>query len=111
MGIKVLARCAVSMLSVFAPRPNPLPLGPPVYESVPTAVALGPDNAYYVGELTGFPFPPGGAGVYRVDPRTGERTVAFTGFTNIIGLTFGHDGSLYALQLTTNGLASPAPAP
>ena len=105
--LSVTAGGTISALSVFPPRPNPLPFGPPFYESVPTAIALGPDNAYYVGELTGFPFPPGGASVYRVDALTGERTVAFSGFTNIIDLTFGQDGNLYVLQHTTNGLASP----
>jgi len=28
---------------------------------VPTSVAVGPDGAYYVGELTGFPVVPGAA--------------------------------------------------
>jgi hypothetical protein len=35
---------------------------------VPTPVVKDPDGAYYVGQLTGFPFPPGGAGVFRVRP-------------------------------------------
>lgn len=103
----VTAGGAISTLSVLPSRPNPLPFGPPVFQAVPTAVALGPDGAYYVGELTGFPFPPGAANVYRLDPVTGERTVAFSGFTNIVDLTFGPDNSLYVLQITANGLASP----
>jgi hypothetical protein len=96
----------ISTLSVLPPRPNPTP-PPPVFQSVPTAVALGPDGAYYVGELTGFPFVPGAANVYRLDPTTGDRTIAHTGFTNIVDLTFDPGGNLYVLQITTNGLASP----
>lgn len=98
---------AVSTLGVLAAKPNPLPFGPPVYQSVPTAIALGPDNAYYIGQLTGFPFPPGAANVYRFDPTTAALTEAFTGFTNIIDLTFDSEGNLFVLQVSSNGLASP----
>jgi len=65
----------------------------------------GPDGAYYVGELTGFPFEPGAARVYRVVP--GENPEIFEdGFTNIIDLAFGSDGSLYVLEYSRNGLLS-----
>ena len=37
-------------------------------DAVPTGVALGPDGAYYVPTLTGFPFTAGTAAVYRVVP-------------------------------------------
>jgi hypothetical protein len=94
----------VSTLGVLAARPNPLPFGPPMFQSVPTTIAIGPDGAYYIGQLTGFPFPPGAANVYRFDPATSSLTVAHTGFTNIVDLTFDNDGNLFVLQLTTNGL-------
>ncbi len=96
----------VSTLAVLPAMPNPLPFGPPVYQSVPTSIAVGPDGAYYVGQLTGFPFPPGAANVYRYDPMTSAVTEAFTGFTNIIDLTFDDEGMLYVLQVSSNGLAS-----
>ena len=60
----------------------------------------GPDGAYYVGELTGVPFAPGAANIYRVAPPLGPQ-VWLTGFTSIIDLTFGKDGSLYVLQIAT----------
>jgi hypothetical protein len=69
-------------------------------DAVPTAVALGPDGAYYVGELTGVPFEAGAARVYRVVPGKAP-TVFLEGFTAIIDLTFGPDGSLYVLQHAT----------
>jgi len=97
----------VSTLAALPAKPNPLPFGPPVYQSVPTSIAVGPDGAYYIGQLTGFPFPPGAANVYRYDPITSLVTEAFTGFTNIIDLTFDDEGMLYVLQVSTNGLASP----
>lgn len=96
----------VSTLAVLPAKPNPLPFGPPVYQSVPTSITVGPDGAYYVGQLTGFPFPPGAANVYRFDPTSSSMTTAFTGFTNIIDLAFDEHGMLYVLQVSSNGLAS-----
>ena len=96
----------LSTLGVFGARPNPLPFGPPAFQAVPTSVAVGPDGALYVGELTGFPYPAGAAEVFRLDPSTGVSTVAASGFTNIGDITFGPDGKLYVLELSTNGLAS-----
>ena len=97
---------AISTRSVFPQRPNPLPTGPPMFDSVPTRLAVGPDGALYVGELTGVPYPPGAANIYRIDPATGTPAVVFDGFTNVIDLAFGTDGDLYVLQISTNGLAS-----
>ncbi|QDV32409.1 ScyD/ScyE family protein [Tautonia plasticadhaerens] len=99
----------ISTLAVLPPRPNPLfpDFGPPTFQAVPTGIALGPDGAAYFGQLTGFPFPAGEANIYRLDPTTGELVVAFGGFTTLMDLAFGPDGALYALQLTTDGLASP----
>ena len=71
--------------------------------SVPTSVVVGPDGAYYVGELTGGPFPVGGANVWHVVP--GEKPTAYaTGFTNIIDLGFGPDGTLYVAEIAHDGL-------
>jgi hypothetical protein len=72
-------------------------------ESVPTTVTVGPDGAYYVGELTGFPFPVGKARIWRVVPGE-EPTVYATGFTNIIALDFDANGNLFVLEITKNGL-------
>ena len=73
-------------------------------DQVPTSVALGPDGYYYVGTLTGFPFPVGGAIVYRVPPQGGTPEVYATGLTHIIDVAFGADGSLYVLEIAKNGL-------
>jgi sugar lactone lactonase YvrE len=72
-------------------------------ESVPTSVVVGPDGAYYVGELTGGPFPVGGAVVWRVVPGE-EPTEYATGFTNIIDVGFGPDGTLYVAEIVHEGL-------
>ncbi len=68
-------------------------------DAVPTGLALGPDGAYYVGQLTGAPFAVGLAKVYRVPPEGGEPEMYAEGFTNIIDIEFGPDGSLYVLQI------------
>ncbi|MGI9610408.1 MAG: ScyD/ScyE family protein [Acidimicrobiia bacterium] len=73
-------------------------------DSVPTSVAVGPDGAYYVGLLSGFPFAPGTAAVYRIDPATGRFDPFVTGLSHVIDVEFGPDGSLYILQLTDGGL-------
>jgi sugar lactone lactonase YvrE len=71
-------------------------------QAVPTAVAVGPDGDLYVGQLTGFPFPPGGANVYRV--HDGVVTVYKSGFTNIVDMAFDKSGALYVLEISKAGL-------
>lgn len=93
----------VSSVAVFAARDLG---GPFPTEAVPTGVAVGPDGAFYVGELTGFPFIPGSAQIFRVLP-DGTSTLFATGFTQITDLAFGADGSLYFLEYDANGLLNP----
>ena len=94
----------ISTLAVFETRTIN---GQPV-EAVPTSVARGPDGALYVGQLTGFPFPPGQARVYRVVPGY-PPTVFADGFTNIIDVGFDPKGRLHVLEISHNGLLSGDP--
>jgi len=94
----------ISTVAVFPSRsttpPHPscvFPPFPPVTDSVPNAVTVGPDGAYYVGELTGAPFCAGNANVYRVVPGQAP-TVFCGGFTTIMDLAWGPDGALYVAQ-------------
>ena len=97
----------ISTLAVFPPRMVEFNGDTVPMDAVPTTVVRGPDGAYYVGQLTGFPFPRHGARVYRVVP--GEQpTVWARGFTNIIDIAF-HDGKLYVLEIAHNSLASSDP--
>ncbi len=95
--LKVNRWAGIRELAVF-------PDGPSGAQAVPTSVAVrGHDGAYYVSQLTGVPFPKGGANIFRVDPRTGSTTVYASGLTNVTDLAF--DGrTLYAVQLSTEGL-------
>ena len=77
-------------------------------DPVPTSVVKGPDGAYYVSQLTGFPFPAGGASIWRIG-RSGELTSYATGLTNVTDLAFARDGTLYAVEISSAGLASGGP--
>ena len=75
-------------------------------ETVPSSAHdrdLGPDGAFYVGQLTGFPFPLGAANVYRVPSRRRHAGDLRDGFTKIIDIAFAPDGSLYVLQISAQG--------
>jgi sugar lactone lactonase YvrE len=109
--LKVDHKGRISVVAVFPPRlvdaPEGIPDLPPQVpmQAVPTSVVKGPDGAYYVGQLTGFPFPVGGANVWRVVP--GHKPKVFAaGFTNIIDIAFDRHGRLYVLEIATNGLLS-----
>ena len=70
-------------------------------QAVPSSIALGPDGAFYVGELAE------GAGfrrarVWRIPAEGGPPTVAASGFTNITGVAFGPDGSMFVTELQVN---------
>ena len=115
--IKTVAR----FLREEVPWPDGLDEGPPAgtptpAESVPTAVAIGPDGAWYVSELKGFPFAPGTSRIWRIEPGTknatcdpehpdtGPCTTFATGFTSVIDLAFGPDGTMYVLEIVKDGL-------
>lgn len=101
----------ITTLAVFPDRlvPFPSPSGSVAMQAVPTSVVRGPDGAYYVSQLTGFPFPVGAANIYRVVPGHAP-TVYASGFTNITDLAWSH-GTLYAVQLADDGLAATSGLP
>jgi hypothetical protein len=103
----------ISTLAVFperlldAPPGLGLPAQVPV-QAVPTNVVVGPDGALYVSQLTGFPFIPGAARVYRVVPGSAPEIYA-DGLTNVTDLAFDRDGDLYVVEIAANGLLSGDP--
>jgi hypothetical protein len=105
--ISVLAVLPVTMMAAppdpaASPDPNASPAMVPM-DPVPTGVAVDADGTAYVGQLTGFPFPVGGASVFRVVAGQ-EPTVYASGFTNVVGVAFGPDGTLYVLEIAHDGL-------
>jgi hypothetical protein len=109
----------ISVLAVFPTIPEtaaPGELGPdqtspePVQaQPVPTAVAVGPDGALYVGELGGDPFNVGTESIYRVVPGHQPKVVA-SGLTALSDIAFDHNGRLLALEIDQAGLNDPAAA-
>jgi sugar lactone lactonase YvrE len=110
--LKVDRTGKISTLAVFPDRMVDAPafLGMPAgstipMQSVPNSVARGKHGEYYVGELTGFPFPAGAARVYVVRDTANARPEVFAdGFTNIIDVATDKDGNLYVLEIARDGL-------
>jgi hypothetical protein len=124
--LKIDTRRKISTVARFKPELTPWPDGLPFpgpppgtlvpAEAVPTAVAVGPDGAYYVSELKGFPFPKGASRIWRIEPgavgaacdpaspNTGPCRTYATGFTGVIDLAFGRDGTMYVLEIVKEGL-------
>lgn len=119
--IVTVARFKPRMVTVPAglPAEPGLPLPPAgttvASESVPTSVAVGADGYYYVGELRGVPGTPGTSQIWRIKPgsvgavcdpahpSSGDCTRFADGFTGIVDLATGADGSVYALELVSDG--------
>jgi hypothetical protein len=99
----VAANGSISNLAFFPNRT----VGTTTFQAVPTGVTQGPDGELYVGQLTGFPFIATQANVYRVPANGGTPAVFASGFTKIIDLAFGADGSLYVLEISAAGGAPP----
>ncbi len=91
----------------------PIPGLPPMLpmQTVPTAVVTGPGASFYVSQLTGFPFPVGGATIFKVTPgHNGKAAVVrpyAKGLTNVTDLAFGPHGDLYAVEIASTGLLNP----
>ena len=93
--VRIGANGEISLLAVLPPVPEARNQNP-----VPNSIVVGPDGAYYVGQLTGAPFVDGAASVYRIVP--GEEPEEFlSGFKAIIDIAFDDQGNLYVLQHAT----------
>src|SRR5262249_20224439 len=77
-------------------------------DQVPTAITVGPDGTFYLGQLTGAPFRDGAAKIYRLVPGTlpDQALVPIcSGFKAIISLAFDSQGNLFVLQHSTGSAA------
>jgi hypothetical protein len=90
---------------------------PPVMPTQPvaTSIAIGPDGAYYVGELKGFPGPLNESRIWRIEAGSrhvqcgtdpGCSLVFDGGFTSIVDLAFGPDGTLYVTEIDEASFAA-----
>ena len=98
---------SIALAAVVAPRMQQMP---PEFggeeipmESVPTSVTESPDGDIVFGELTGFPFPVGGANVYALTADPTEPEVVASGFTAGMSVAF-RGGELFVLEFAHRGL-------
>lgn len=76
-------------------------------QGVATSVVVGPDGAYYVGELKGIPAPKGRSRIWRIAPGTRHAvcgsspacSVVASGFTSIVDLALGPGNMLYVVEM------------
>jgi hypothetical protein len=93
-------------LTVFPPRPNPLPFGAPVIDAVPDGIRII-NGQLLVALLTGFPFVPGLSEVRRVDTETGSNSTFIGGRSSAIDVLGGNTAAeYYVLEFSTNFLAN-----
>ena len=105
--LRISDRGRIRVVNVFPNTDVTVPFPHEGMQAVPTGVVVGPDGATYVSQLTGFPFPVGGAKVFRIDPRTGAVSTYASGITMGMDLAFGRDGTLYVLEIDSNSLLQP----
>jgi hypothetical protein len=67
-----------STLVSFPKVANPLPIGAPMIDAVPTGIAVSGEQLL-VTLFTGFPFPAGASTIEQVDPGTGNHSAFITG--------------------------------
>ena len=80
-------------------------------QAVATSIAIGPDGAWYVGELKGFPAPPGTSKVWRIERGTRHAacgtsdrcSVVLDGLTSVVDLAFTRSGKLDVVELDEGG--------
>ncbi|HST22578.1 MAG TPA: ScyD/ScyE family protein [Blastocatellia bacterium] len=93
------------LLARFAPKPNPLPFGPPVVDAVPDNVRVF-GKQLLVTYLTGFPFASGLAEVRKINLANNSQTTFIGGLTTAIDVipVKGANGEnqFYTLEISTD---------
>lgn len=103
----ILRRDRSGVLSVLVEVPdiaNPLPVGGPRVESVPTSIYYDGQD-FLVTTLLGFPFPVGKAMIYKITP-AGMVTTYQSGFTSLVDIAEGGMKGRLVLQHAVFGLAT-----
>jgi hypothetical protein len=109
-----VANGELTLYASFPQMPNPLynsqqPAGfqnRPERDPVPSGITVGPDGALYVALMTGFPFPQGGSGIWRLEDRNnngnvlddGEVTKVVEGLSSAISVAFDSKGTMYTSE-------------
>ncbi|HXG92656.1 MAG TPA: ScyD/ScyE family protein [Blastocatellia bacterium] len=96
------------VMAIFAPKPNPLPFGPPFVDAVPDSVKVFGNKQLLVTFLTGFPFAPGQAEVRKINRVNDSQRTFIAGLSSAIDVVpftaqSGQD-QFYTLEFSTNML-------
>jgi len=95
----------MSVFAKFSPFANPIPVGPPMVDPVPTGIVAIPKyGGFLVTTLTGFPFLGGKAGIYHVD-RSGNVSPYLLGLTLLTDIAMDKFKNIYVAQFGTFSLA------
>ncbi len=103
-----IATRTFSTLATFPNVGNPLPIGAPTVEAVPTGIAYS-DGRLLVTLFRGFPFPPGISVVEQIDPLTGAHAPFITGLKTALDVIPKREGSEthYLVLQHTSGVGPP----
>ena len=94
-----------SVLAEFPPIANPLPIGAPTVEAVPTGIDHV-DGQLLVTLFRGFPFPAGTSVVEQIDPATGDHAPFISGLrtaVDVLVITDDGDADYLVLQHSSAG--------
>lgn len=95
---------ALSLFSHLPNIPNPLPVGGPFVEPVPTGIYYDGQN-FLVTTLLGFPFPVAKASIYKISASSAI-SLYQTGFTSLTNIAEGGPKGRLVLQHAVFGLAT-----
>ena len=98
------------VLATFAPKPNPLPFGPPFMDAVPDNVRLF-GHQLLIPLLTGFPFAPGQSEVRKINLANNSQRTFIGGLTSAIDViavrgSRGQADRFYTLEFSTDMLTN-----
>jgi hypothetical protein len=106
-----IATGTFSTLATFPNVGNPLPIGAPTVEAVPTGIAYS-DGRLLVTLFRGFPFPAGTSVVEQVDPQTGAHAPFISGLRTAIDVVpIQEEGSQTHYLVLQHSSAGGAPLP
>jgi sugar lactone lactonase YvrE len=94
-----------AVLASFPTIPNPLPIGGPMVEAVPTGIEYA-DGKLLVTLFRGVPFPPVLSTIVQIDPATGAQAPLITGLKTAIGVmrTFERGDDDYLVLQHSSGM-------